>query len=309
MKKSKRAWSKFFKIALFIFFIVTIVCLGIIITFRLCYDGQKRIVDLKHENNPQFYAGNDTAFLLIHGFASGPQEMNFLGNFLKQKGYSVKTILLNGHNENPLQLKDIKWETWEHQVYSEIEFLHQHGYKNIFVIGFSLGGLLALRTSFIPQVDGIIAISPCLFIYNKAFYVAQLQSFMKIFAFCVQFIPRRADRFFPYKGQINRRVIYEEISLDAVYQVLVLADSTEAILSKIKKPLLLIHAKDDKTVDPVSSILISQQVIAPIKKLEILPHGGHLIVLNDARDRVFDLIFSFVSHIDSTGNNYETTNK
>lgn len=298
MKKNKRICPRLFKIVLFVFFIITIICLGFVLTFKLCYNGQKKIVDLNHENSPKFYAGNDTVFILIHGFSSGPQEMNFLGIFLKQKGYSVKTILLNGHNENPLQLKRTKWQTWEQQIYTEIKFLNQQGYNNIFVIGFSLGGLLALRTGAIPQVDGIIAISPCRYIYNKAFYVAPVQSMMKILAFSVHFFPRRADRFFSYKGQINRRLIYEEISLDAVNQVLLLADSTEAFLTKIKKPLLLIHAKDDKTVDPVSSILIFQQVKTPVKKLEILPYGGHLIVLNDARDQVFNLIHSFVRHID-----------
>lgn len=272
--------------------------LGCILTFRLSFTGQAQIVDIKNENTPHFWAGNDTMFLLIHGFASGPQEIRFLGELLNLKGYSAQSLLLEGHNQKPLNLSGISWQKWEHQVHSEIGFLHHQGYKHIFVVGFSLGGLLALRTSPIPQVDGVIAISPCRYIYNKVFYIMPIQSIMKILAFCFHFVPRRADRFFSYKGQMNRRLIYEEISLDAVNQVLLLADSTEAFLPKIKKPLLIIHAKDDKTVDPVSSILIFHQVKAPIKKLAILPYGGHLIVLNDTRDRVVDLIYSFVRHIE-----------
>jgi len=293
----KNYFSTIWRILKYTGIFLVILCLVLILIFRLSFNGRQPIVDRHHENKPQHWFGNKTICLLIHGFASGPQEMKFLGEYLKEKGFSVQSLLLAGHNQNPAALKDIQWENWEQQVRFEIESMKQQNYENIVVIGFSLGGLLALRTSLMPPVDGIIAISPCLYIFDKSLYFIPLKLILKITAPLVPFIFRKANRKYYYQGQVFDRLIYDEIPVNAVGQLLMLADSTSSILDKIEKPLLLIQARNDKTVDPVSSEIIAHSVKSRNKKIMVLPKGGHLIVLNDARDQVFQEVYEFIKGI------------
>ena len=46
---------------------------------------------------PFFYPGNETGCLLIHGFTGAPTEMQPLGKYLADCGYSVLGIRLAGH--------------------------------------------------------------------------------------------------------------------------------------------------------------------------------------------------------------------
>jgi esterase/lipase len=48
-----------------------------------------------------YFKGNNTGVLLIHGFTGTPSEMRLLGEYLAKKGYTVKGILLKGHEAAP----------------------------------------------------------------------------------------------------------------------------------------------------------------------------------------------------------------
>ena len=62
--------------------------------------------DINSKYAKEFYfKGNNTGVLLIHGFTGTPYEMRFLGEFLRDKGCTVRGILLKGHGTT---LKDMR---------------------------------------------------------------------------------------------------------------------------------------------------------------------------------------------------------
>lgn len=280
----------------FIYFFLSLILISIVTVFyfRIFVTGEKLIKDINHENESRFLSGNKTVCILVHGFASGAQETKYLAEYLHGKGYSVSALLLKGHNQRPKDLKDVKWKEWEKQLNFELQRLIEQKYENIYVIGFSMGGLLALRVSTNKQIKGIVAISPSLYIFSKKFYLFPLTAIVKSISCFIPYMLRRTDLNFIYNAQQNRRIIYDEIPLATIHQVLLLADSTASTLKNLRTPLLVIQAKDDKTVDFLSSKTIHASVKSINKDYFELPTGGHLIILNDQRDAVFEKIRQFI---------------
>lgn len=299
LKKRKNFFRRFIGIFVFIFVLA-------IILLRIFVTGKQYLDDLDHENEASFLSGDSTICLLIHGFASGPQELKYLAEHLHGEGYSVRTVLLRGHNQRPLELSVVTWEQWDNQIKAELKDLKSRGFTDLFVIGFSMGGLLALRAGLDSSVSGVVLINPCVFVFDRDFYHLPLKPMIKASSFLVPYLFRKSELSFYYQHHKYKRVVYHQIPLTSVYQLMMLTDSTTAILTKFNRPILIIHAEDDKTVDPYSSKYIYASVKSALKFQHILPSGGHLIVLNDRRDEVFTEISSFIKNLKKQRRNDET---
>lgn len=99
------------------------------------------------------------AILIIHGFSGGPFELEYLSNNLEfQRKFDVFTFTLPGHEFNNDRLKhtDFIKSAEEH-----IELLINYGYKDIYLIGHSMGGVIACYiASKYKEVKRLVLISP-----------------------------------------------------------------------------------------------------------------------------------------------------
>lgn len=81
------------------------------------------------------------AILIIHGFAGGTYDLEYLANRLELvNNFDVFTFTLPGHDST---LGKIKMESWIKSAEDMTEMLINEGYKNIYVIGHSMGGIIA----------------------------------------------------------------------------------------------------------------------------------------------------------------------
>lgn len=243
-------------------------------------------------NRPLHLQLGDTLCVLIHGFASGPQEMNYLAKYLAGNGLSVRSLLLKGHGSSPDDLACAKWTDWESQVDSVLRDSKQQ-YKNVFLIGFSMGSLLAIRAGMRHEVDGVVAISPSLYMFDKNIYRLPLRKGIQLASRLFPTYTRKV-RNYTYRGVSYQRSAYAKVPLSAIDQMLGLADSTRSTMESFSRPILIIYAKDDKTCDFEGSLEIHDTIRSTKKKIVELRRGGHLITLNDSRDKVFEEIKSFI---------------
>ena len=82
------------------------------------------------------------AILLIHGFAGGAYDYGDLPNDLELiNNYKVFTYTLPGHNKSIIN--NVTKEDWIKKSEYQIEKIINHGYKDIYVIGHSMGGVIA----------------------------------------------------------------------------------------------------------------------------------------------------------------------
>ena len=100
------------------------------------------------------------AILLIHGFAGGSYDYSNLANDLQLcANFDVYTFSLPGHDK--LIIKNVTREDWIKEAERQVETLIKRGYKKIYVIGHSMGGVIACHIAKkYPQIKKLVIASP-----------------------------------------------------------------------------------------------------------------------------------------------------
>ena len=100
------------------------------------------------------------AILLVHGFAGGCYDYNNLANDLQLYfDFDVYTFTLPGHDK--LIIKNVTREDWICEAEKQVELLIKRGYKKIYIIGHSMGGVIACHLAKkYPQIKKLIIASP-----------------------------------------------------------------------------------------------------------------------------------------------------
>jgi len=85
------------------------------------------------------------AILIIHGFAGGTYDEEKLANYLElNRNFDVFQFTLPGHEKN---LSKIERQAWISVSEEQVEWLIRNGYNKIYLIGHSMGGVIATYLS------------------------------------------------------------------------------------------------------------------------------------------------------------------
>ncbi|MTI66380.1 MAG: alpha/beta fold hydrolase [Firmicutes bacterium] len=247
------------------------------------------MMDYIHKNAKSFYfKGNNIGFLLIHGFTGSAAVMRPLGEYLNNKGFTVKGVLLKGHGTNLSELEKTKWKDWIASAEREYINLKQKC-KKIILIGVSMGGVIALNLASKLEVDSTICISTPIKIKNKQAKYAPILKFHKKYL---------------KKPKINNKYLseycigYEKTPVSKISDVLRLIRATKWRLKKVKVPILLIQSNNDNTIDKKSIEYIYDKVNSEIRKVVFLEKGGHLATIGEEKDKLYREIYTFIKQID-----------
>jgi len=127
------------------------------------------------ENYPSFHKAGDIGVLIIHGFTGSPLEMQPVADFLFEKGFSVYQVRIAGHGSIPSNLNLTTYQDWyESARYGY--FMLKRNCKKVFVMGESMGGLVALSVAAYNETDGAVLLAPCIQMRSKATRLAPLLS-------------------------------------------------------------------------------------------------------------------------------------
>jgi len=126
--------------------------------------------ELTHE--PRFEQGSvdGEIVLFIHGFMGTPRQFDNLVDAVRLQGYSCASLLLPGHGGSVKEFSKTKYTSWQEHVDSEVKRLSET-YSKIWIVGHSMGGLLALNASikFPEHICGIFPIAcPLKIVYVSA---------------------------------------------------------------------------------------------------------------------------------------------
>ncbi len=103
-------------------------------------------------------AGAEVGCLVVHGFAGSPYEMRPFAERLAARGVYVDVPLLPGHGTSVEDMSRTSFPDWvagAEAAYLGLAARH----RRTFVLGFSMGGLIALMLAARHQVDGVVVIS------------------------------------------------------------------------------------------------------------------------------------------------------
>lgn len=243
-----------------------------------------------------FQADSNICIIAIHGFSSAPKEMEKVALYLNSKNLNVYTPRLDGHGTTPEDLKTKTWQDWYNSISRTIT-LASLKYEKVFIVGFSTGGLLGLLSTkkHYKEFCGLICINaalnlndiriktllPAISFWNdlvKAFNEGKYQK---------EYVPNH-----PQNPEIN----YDKYYIDSIEQLNLLMKKTKKNLEKIEKPLLIIQAKNDPVVNPLSAYEIFNEVKSTNKTVKMIDSSSHVIVTEEDTKELFDLIYEFINY-------------
>jgi carboxylesterase len=246
---------------------------------------------------PQFYRGNGIGCLVIHGFMASPGEVGWLGKHLAEQDYTVYVPRLTGHGINPKHMTRMRWEDWYAQVLDAYYILKQQC-EQVYAIGHSMGGMLALLLAANEPVDGVVPVAtPLQFDGRVLPYTRQLSGIMpfthqpsepELNALIEAEQKRRNEA-------IHSRVHYARWATRAVYEIYRLSIEMRPYLGKVTVPLLLLYAQNDTTAPLVNMDMLTNAVKSNIIEKHILKTGSHIIFQDVGRDEAFQVVADFIA--------------
>jgi carboxylesterase len=106
-----------------------------------------------------FWQGKNRAALLIHGFPGTPAEMRPLGLNLRDLGWTVNGLMLPGFGADIGTLHQRRFCDWTGAVTASVLKLQQD-HEAVVVIGYSMGGALALHAALDHRITGLVLLAP-----------------------------------------------------------------------------------------------------------------------------------------------------
>ncbi len=245
---------------------------------------------------PFFYRGGAVGCLCLHGFTASPSEVRWLGEHLAGKGLTVYGARMPGHGTHPQDMARQRWMDWYGATLDGYHLLKGQC-EQIFVVGHSMGGMLALLLAAHMPVSGVVALAtPVVF---RSFVMAQAHWLKWIRPFTDQtdrsHLPGIIREEQSRRGEaVVGRVRYDLWSTAAVGELYALAGVVYDHLPQVKAPLLLINSAADKTVKLENRDIIQARVKSKIIEPQTLQKSDHILPQDSEREVVFEWVSDFI---------------
>jgi carboxylesterase len=217
---------------------------------------------------PFFFPGGSLGVLLVHGYLTSPAEMRPLGEYLAAAGITVLGIRLRGHATYPRALDDVPWEAWVADVRAGLARLREDCAR-VSIAGLSLGGALALYAAAQRPLARVVAMATP--DQNVVHWIPV--RWVERLARVIPALPKWGSDVQDPVGR-RGRFTYHQFRLKSVVELVEFLTGMEVVLPYVHAPTLLIHARHDHVVPPVTAERIAQRLKGPVK-LRWLARGGH----------------------------------
>ncbi|MCH5586038.1 alpha/beta fold hydrolase [Shimazuella sp. AN120528] len=241
---------------------------------------------IKRSPDPFFYSAGKTGILLIHGFTGTPSELRPMGDYLHKQGFTVFAPLLPGHGTSPEDLQMTRWQDWVQSVENAFEELKQSGVERLYLVGLSMGGILALIQTIQQQslISGVVSMCAPIKVKDFRANFVRLIHWFKPFSLRGEKHPDIEQHLIPYDrtplksvGELNRLIRFVRRNLN-----------------QIKVPALIIQSRHDETVNPSSATIIYNSISSQDKTLTWYENSSHIITVDRERKKLFQEVEQFI---------------
>lgn len=250
-------------------------------------------------------AGNDTitlqgntrhCWLAIHSFAATPDEMRNLAEQIHQdRGDTVVAPRLLGHATLPSELQTYTMDDWYLQVGTEYRTLAATC-DEVSVVGSSIGGALALRLAEDHDLHAVYAINPYLYRTPQHwYYLAPVEWYMEQLEPVLHFIRRREVAQISDPSGLAAHTAYYYLPVRPMTASREFFATTEARLSEITEPTLILHSTEDPVSDYQTATTIAESVTANQVALRTFSDSKHILLRDYEQLNVIQSILDFAA--------------
>jgi carboxylesterase len=231
--------------------------------------------------------GGPTGVLLCHGFTGSPQSLRPWAEYLAAAGLSVSLPRLPGHGTTWQEMARTRWEDWYAEVDRAFDELQARS-DEIFVMGLSMGGCLALRLAELrgQAVRGLVLVNPSITADNKALFA--------IIPVLKHVVPSVKGIASDIKDPAASESGYDRTPVRAAATLPGLWKTTQQYLNDVSQPVLVFHSTTDHVVGPKSVQVLTQTL--PPTQLEVRELGNsyHVATLDHDAPAIFAGSLEFV---------------
>ena len=229
---------------------------------------------------------NRTAILFVHGFVGGIYDYdNFPNELETYRNFDVYTFTLPGHEKNVV--KDVKYNEWISSAESQIEFLLNHNYKKIYVIGHSMGGVIAAHlASKYKEIKKLVLVAPAF----RYFYFKDGKVNIKGINETIKNLPTLLKE--EDKEKVVARI--QKTPIGTMLEFTKLVSTYEKDLESINCPILTIHGLNDNVVPIEGTDLVYNKVKSKTNLLINIDKVTHDCFTKERKEEVKTIITNFL---------------
>ncbi len=247
------------------------------------------------------------AALLLHGLTGTPYEVRPFARGLYHAGFAVRAPLLPGHDDLA-RLARTTWRDWADSASAALDRARA-GARATLVLGFSMGGLLALRLAALrPEaVDALIVIAAPLALpaWQRPIIrtLAHLRDDPRMARFVPRLLgPRLGDALLAVpKGlpdvrsarEARRNPGLSAFPYTTLRELLDLQREVRRLLPRVRAPTLIVHGRLDHTAPLAQARALAGAIAAPHPRLVVLEQSFHLVGRDLDRDRAVAAVVDF----------------
>ena len=222
--------------------------------------------------------------LIIHGFTGGPYEVEPLRSYLKERtDWQIHVPVLQGHGEE-LDLEEASHEIWLEEARLALEKL-QAECDTIYVIGFSMGGMIAAYLAATQKIDKLVLLATArryVSVKYLSYYIAEMIG----------------DGF---KGKLNENELFMhvknkfgEVPIKANIEFMRLVNQTKQYLKDITVPVFIAHGQKDEVVPTKAAYYLDEEIGSEHKEIVFFEQSDHLICLGSDSDVLNKMVYEFL---------------
>ncbi|WP_047154331.1 alpha/beta hydrolase [Aneurinibacillus tyrosinisolvens] len=235
-----------------------------------------------------FYPGGNTGLLLLHGYTGSTAEMQPMGRYFHNLGYTVHAPLLSGHGKTPEEMAKTRWPDWWQSALDGYDRLVEAGCEKIAVAGLSMGGLLTMRLSYHRSPEAVALLNTPVEVRDKRIKWAKYVHYFK------PYIPRRERK----EDHIESGLFpYDRNPVACAGSLWDLLKDTKKNLFRVTAPTLIVQSTNDETIEPASADYIYSNIGSEYKEMKWYSNSGHIITLDREREHVFKEVADFLAGI------------
>lgn len=223
------------------------------------------------------------AILIIHGFAGGTYDEEDLANYLElNRAFDVYQYTLPGHDKN---LSKVEYQDWIRVSEEKVEMLIKNGYNNIYIIGHSMGGVIAtyLATKY-KQVKKIVLAAPAFHYLNVINEDLNIKESLKL-------VPKIIDT---YKDELIGR--FFKLDMRAAKELMLLVKKYYDVPKDVICPVLILQGLEDHIVPKSSSEYVYNSLNKNIKKLIYIEGANHELFKSEKQEQIFEIVENFLKN-------------
>ncbi|HLR10377.1 MAG TPA: alpha/beta fold hydrolase [Sporosarcina sp.] len=225
-----------------------------------------------------------TGVLFIHGFTGGPYEVEPLVNYVKeQTDWLIALPTLPGHGVT-LDLKRTSAQSW--LMEAEVAYRQlQKKVDRMIIVGFSMGGLIAMYLALRYRVDKLILLSAA------AKYISPRILLEDVRILLTESITKN------YTSQTFYHLYNYKLfhtPLRSTFEFLKIVKTVEPYYRYIDCPVCIVQGKKDGIVPFTTAELLKERLGSEEKKIIFSPEGKHHICYSDDCDDWFEEVLEFM---------------